>query len=353
MRGGCYLVATLLLTACMPDAGTREVTSYPISGPQLSVGVEDGDTVEMFSGAYTALLLADGSLAVANNGSHEIRIFDSAGQHLRTLGRGGSGPGEYRGYLTVYQGDDGRLAVFDAATQRVTSYSDDWSHTESTVAQGSGDETNTGPVWLYRTFYLTGPADPARRSAVARAIDGSGLSGFHGVLYGAGPCIWASLDGPYGSRWQVLGMDGEPAGEFEIPADAQLLQVTEQSLLLRRVDSLGVARFTVHQRPAALGCSAVVATVPSPAPRLGRAASPPDGFLVTLMMAQERHYADHSRYGAAAEALELPTLAYQVKMLIGDSRGYLAVAIMDDSICGLGVGYPTPPFWSEGIVYCS
>jgi hypothetical protein len=44
---------------------------------------------------YGAARLSDGRIAVANAGSHEIRLFSSRGAFQRALGREGSGPGEF------------------------------------------------------------------------------------------------------------------------------------------------------------------------------------------------------------------------------------------------------------------
>jgi hypothetical protein len=42
-----------------------------------------------------AARLHDGAIAVGDNQSSEIRIFDSSGKHLRSFGRRGTGPGEF------------------------------------------------------------------------------------------------------------------------------------------------------------------------------------------------------------------------------------------------------------------
>ena len=64
--------------------------------PTLSLGTVDGDEASMFFFVRGANRLSDGSLAVLNNGSGEIRIFTRAGTHLRSMGGQGDGPGEFR-----------------------------------------------------------------------------------------------------------------------------------------------------------------------------------------------------------------------------------------------------------------
>jgi hypothetical protein len=64
--------------------------------PSVTIGVEDGDSSYLFYGVVGSQRLSDGRLAVADYGSHEIRVYDSTGQFLLSAGRQGDGPGEYR-----------------------------------------------------------------------------------------------------------------------------------------------------------------------------------------------------------------------------------------------------------------
>jgi hypothetical protein len=64
--------------------------------PVLQLGQLDGDQPHMFANITGAVQLADGSIAVADAGSSQLRIFDPTGQHRRSIGGPGSGPGEFR-----------------------------------------------------------------------------------------------------------------------------------------------------------------------------------------------------------------------------------------------------------------
>ena len=61
----------------------------------------------MFYFVRGANRLSDGSIAMMDNGSGEIRIFSSDGRHLRSMGGQGEGPGEFRigRYIWVLPGD--------------------------------------------------------------------------------------------------------------------------------------------------------------------------------------------------------------------------------------------------------
>ncbi|MGH7476919.1 MAG: type II toxin-antitoxin system VapB family antitoxin [Longimicrobiales bacterium] len=85
-----------------------------------------------------------GQIYVADTRSNEIRVFDAAGNHLRTIGRAGSGPGEFRTvYSLAWLGDT--LAVMDPRNARIE------------LVTGDG-----APLGTWRWFPLTGAADLVR-----------------------------------------------------------------------------------------------------------------------------------------------------------------------------------------------
>jgi len=358
MAGSSLALIGMGLAGCIADEPAA-ATARPVialdSLPLVSIGTEDGSPAELLAGAHSALLLKDSSIVIANSGTHEIRIFDPTGQHLRTVGRSGSGPGEFRSYLVTYFDERCAVAVYDHGGQRVTTYDDDWQPKVSTFMRSETGGNSPGPTWLYGRYWIHGVVGARERDEVRRALDLAGLNSFHGVLRDPAGCIWTTPEGPYGSSWTVRGPDGQPIFGVALPEDAQLLQVTGDRVLLRRVDDLGVGRIAVHSLETPQGCAA---TPTSGANSGGREAlqdktEPSEDWTRDLMYAQEIHYSKHARYADAAASLELPASARNVVLLRGDKQGYLAVAIAGDHICGFGIGYPTPAFWVEGILYCS
>jgi hypothetical protein len=99
------------------------VESLPVlrigEDPLLVVGVVAGEEAYQLDGVQWASWLADGSVAVANGGSAEVRIFDGAGLHVATHGRRGDGPGEFQVPKRVWQHADS-LLVWDWVTNRIT-----------------------------------------------------------------------------------------------------------------------------------------------------------------------------------------------------------------------------------------
>ncbi len=98
------------------SAGVQIVTSERLGtnarcvlgdAPILSIGAVEGDEPHLFYQIRHAARLSDGSIAVVDGSSREVRIFSATGEHLRSMGGAGDGPGEFRGpwLLWVLPGD--------------------------------------------------------------------------------------------------------------------------------------------------------------------------------------------------------------------------------------------------------
>lgn len=72
--------------------GTRHLHA---ERPLVSIGSTDGEEPYLLDGVADAVVRQDGSLAVLNCGSAEIRVYDTEGRYLRTFGGRGEGPGEF------------------------------------------------------------------------------------------------------------------------------------------------------------------------------------------------------------------------------------------------------------------
>lgn len=85
----------------------------------LSIGGA-GDGPGAFGRIADVEVDAAGRVWVADGQAGEIRIFDTAGRHLRTVGRRGRGPGEFVQITGMDWAPDGRLWVLDAGAARFT-----------------------------------------------------------------------------------------------------------------------------------------------------------------------------------------------------------------------------------------
>ena len=80
----------------------------------LSIGMETGPEEYLFADAASPRQLSNGSIAVANN-SFEVRFYDARGKYIRSLGRRGNGPGEFREISNIFVGNGDSLIVLDAS----------------------------------------------------------------------------------------------------------------------------------------------------------------------------------------------------------------------------------------------
>lgn len=78
-----------------------------IEPPLAQIGVTEGDERYQLFEVGQATRLSDGTILVLNEGTQEIRFYDSQGQYLRRAGGRGQGPGEFTvlEFIAVVPGD--------------------------------------------------------------------------------------------------------------------------------------------------------------------------------------------------------------------------------------------------------
>lgn len=81
--------------------------------PVLALGAVDTDGPDQFYRVTHGQRRPDGTLYVVNSGTAEVRIFDAGGRHVRTVGRRGDGPSEFRSPWNAYPLGTDSLLVID------------------------------------------------------------------------------------------------------------------------------------------------------------------------------------------------------------------------------------------------
>jgi hypothetical protein len=138
------LMATLtaLLTGCAAERGDTGVTRRDSAGvhiventlsdsagvpwwtlvaePRLDVGAVEGSESEILFRVVDAIRLSDGRVVIANAGSSQIRYYAADGTHRVTIGREGSGPGEFQRITGLLRMPADSIAVMDGGARRVT-----------------------------------------------------------------------------------------------------------------------------------------------------------------------------------------------------------------------------------------
>ncbi len=117
------------------DPWTAEAHCAIGDQPILSIGSREGDEAHLLYQVRGAARLSDGSVAVVDGSSREIRVFSETGAHLVSMGGRGEGPGEFSGpwLLWVLPGDT--LWVGDYLPWRFNIFSADGVFTRSVAPE--------------------------------------------------------------------------------------------------------------------------------------------------------------------------------------------------------------------------
>jgi len=132
---GCLSVVALatVLGACgsgQPMDEPGESAFEQVFTPVRQVHLQESDQDPI--GTVAALRVWNGDFVVADEIQSNLKVFDPAGRLLRTIGRAGDGPGEFRRPFAAAVLDSGNLAVLDRSRMYVSfftpegKYRDGW-----------------------------------------------------------------------------------------------------------------------------------------------------------------------------------------------------------------------------------
>ena len=111
-----------------PESGAEPTL---VAEEEFRIGVVEGGGATSFGHIRAIAVLPDGRFAVADAQAEEVRLFGIGGQHLRTFGGEGEGPGElkgmqgvhvHEGMLRVAEQGNARLSIFHPDTGFVRTY---------------------------------------------------------------------------------------------------------------------------------------------------------------------------------------------------------------------------------------
>lgn len=127
------------------DQVVAPIAEYRISErPLVSIGVVKGEDAYQLFRVRSAVQLQSGVIVVANNGTSELRYYDAQGRHLRTVGRPGDGPGEFRElwYARAIRGDT--VVTWDVGQRRVSYFDSNGDLAHSFTADLSEHQVHVG-----------------------------------------------------------------------------------------------------------------------------------------------------------------------------------------------------------------
>jgi hypothetical protein len=114
--------------------------------PVLEVGMVDGPAEYVLGNVAGVLGTADGGVLVADGQARNLRWYDAAGRHVRTVGREGAGPGEFRhiSRLVPYRADT--VVVVDWMNRRITFLAGDGTVVRDESTRTAGETGTDDPI---------------------------------------------------------------------------------------------------------------------------------------------------------------------------------------------------------------
>lgn len=147
--------------------------------PLVDIGVLDGAPEYQLFRVAGVVRLADGRMVVANSGTGELRYYSAEGEHLRTAGRAGSGPGEFQSISWIALGGADSVLVYDQGLGRISLFSPDGAFVESNTVQAIAGDGTLRPIGRFADgSYLLQRALPGNPASLE-----SGLHRFPSTLF--------------------------------------------------------------------------------------------------------------------------------------------------------------------------
>lgn len=122
-------IASISAACAAPDAGPADAPPGAWAPGQawrleesVRIGSADGGGPDEFAWVVDVALDGHGRVWVADGQQNQVRVFDSAGAHVRSFGRKGGGPEEFDGIAGMDWGPDGNLWVLDGGNMRFAVY---------------------------------------------------------------------------------------------------------------------------------------------------------------------------------------------------------------------------------------
>ncbi len=136
--------------------------SIPVS-EELRVGTLDGAPEYQFNQLSGFAVTPAGGFLVFDGSVPSLREFTAEGRYVRTLGRPGNGPGEYRDNLGIAVLGDGTVLQYDVGNTRINRYTSSGEVLPAWPAPGqlySGDALVTDSADRVYTTFLRGEPKP-------------------------------------------------------------------------------------------------------------------------------------------------------------------------------------------------
>jgi hypothetical protein len=260
MRNPSLLVVAAFV--CASTAGAQQqwtVDATPLADVR---GMNDAGAV-VFGMAHWATRLRNGTLVVADGFAPALHFIDAAGKLVKSVGRAGQGPGDFRAVLWVGQCARDSVFAWDFPQLRVTTY-DAAGNLGRTFAFGTrgGAQTSTscnaaGALALFgapRRLPRPSPPDPNAGYAIVRIVAKPLLIGSGGDTLAVlpevpyGEIVSGSIGGRMGGGTRPLG----PSTSITVGVDRVYLGRADSGLIaVHALDGTRVGTIPLGVRPRA------------------------------------------------------------------------------------------------------
>ena len=115
----CCLAVPLSAEAQTLGQGTAK-TWHLSETPSVVIGTVNGEGPDVFGRVVGVMRTGEGHIAIVDGFSREVRLFTATGRHLRTAGRAGEGPGEFKTMRPPMRCAADSIFVWDPSLQRVS-----------------------------------------------------------------------------------------------------------------------------------------------------------------------------------------------------------------------------------------
>jgi len=151
--GACERVPDPEFDPAMPAPGKNIVSLHGaerarVLGMSNPIRLTFNSDQKYFHGANDAAILSDGSVAIANQQSGEIFLFDAAGQFIRAIGRTGSGPGEFQDLTNVIVLEGDTIVAFDSRNRTVSYFTRTGDFVKGYRVEGPQEALQSGAATL-------------------------------------------------------------------------------------------------------------------------------------------------------------------------------------------------------------
>jgi hypothetical protein len=350
--------------------------------PILEIGVREGAEEYQFFRVGGSLRLPDGRIVVANTGARELRVFGADGGFLKTVGRDGEGPGEFRWPSRIRLLGADTLLVWDQSLQRVSLFDGEGRFLSMIPLRPTPGNLFPGDEWLMGKNWIDSPLAPRDREPVRVAVENlppvDSVATLRYVKVTNDGWLWVSSVRPPSDSailWRIHDLTGRQVAQATTPPRFQPHEIGPDYVLGRYLDPVDVnlVRLYALERPegrppggegffpsAALGPeSGPAASDRSPKPVSEEVMANMRAVIKNLASLEEIHYSKEMTYTPDLDALGLKLRGEAAEVLeigipFAGTEGWMLTMTHRPSgrMCAMVYGYFVPMGWSAGQILC-